>query len=392
MIQGISLLRNYPTDPACGRVLNVFWNFNVLINCDSAIFMRDAQNPVRLFDGQSVYQDRPAHAAIVWIIGSFLKLIGFPNQAREIIGNSGVATTYESVFYVSFLLLNIIILYAAVFLAIQYVTINNSKSNKTNSFNVKAITLLIVAANELTKTFFWTPHSQMFNVLLPVLALTMICNRNRINNLKSFLFSTLLVFGLMFFYPIFGILFSTLLFARYANLLRRFRLLLIFIILYLLYSKIISLIGGTYSNFQKDHYRQYVWVIDSIIKGDLQEKLVANIRLFFSTFPLFPSILVGLTVAFLLYVYAKSRRTTLEFKSNLLPYLFFLLLYIITLALMGFYSRRLTLGVYIYIELLLLKNSASILNERYQRTWYLATSMLILTLIGSWVWTNGPLA
>jgi hypothetical protein len=110
VIQGMSLLRNYFADPVCGRILNIGMDFNVLINCDSAVFMKDAQNPMRLFDGQSVYQDRPGHASVIWFVGNFLKRIGFPNQTREIVGTSGAVTQYDSVFYLSFLLLNFLVL------------------------------------------------------------------------------------------------------------------------------------------------------------------------------------------------------------------------------------------------------------------------------------------
>jgi hypothetical protein len=251
---------------------------------------------------------------------------------------------------------------------------------------------MVVAANELTKTFFWTPHSQMFNILLPVLALVMIEQRKGINNLKSFLFAAALIFGLMFFYPLFGILFSILIFAKYANLFKRIVILQFFIITFLLYSKIIDSVGGSYSNFALEHYRQYVWIFDSLANGTLQEKLSANLKAFIFTFPIFPSILLAVTIVLLAFVATTSAQSATKFKSSTLPYLLFLSLYVFALAMMGYYSRRLTLGVMIYVELLLLKNSASLLSERYQRTWHLAMSLLILILIGSWVWTNGPLA
>ena len=392
VIQGMSLLRNYSSEPVCGRILNIVMNFNVLVNCDSAVFMKDAQNPSRLFNGQSVYQDRPGHAGIIWVVGNILKIVGFPNQTREIIGTSGVATQYESIFYISFVLTNFIILLTAVFLSLQFMGKWNSRSNNLSGFSIVIITVMVVAANELTKTFFWTPHSQMFNILLPVLALVMIEQRKGINNLKSFLFAAALIFGLMFFYPLFGILFSILIFAKYANLFKRIVILQFFIITFLLYSKIIDSVGGSYSNFALEHYRQYVWIFDSLANGTLQEKLSANLKAFIFTFPIFPSILLAVTIVLLAFVATTSAQSATKFKSSTLPYLLFLSLYVFALAMMGYYSRRLTLGVMIYVELLLLKNSASLLSERYQRTWHLAMSLLILILIGSWVWTNGPLA
>jgi hypothetical protein len=339
-----------------------------------------------------VYQDRPAHAFLAWASGSILRLIGFPNQTREILGNSGTGTQYESVFYISFLLINYLTLVIAVLLAIKFVTDDQFQKKSVSSFSTQLIVILIVAANELTKTFFWTPHSQMFNILLPVLALVMISRRSKIDTFKAFFATGISVFCLMFFYPIFGILFSVLFFATYSTLLRRCALISIFTLGYLSYPRIISFFGGNFSNYAIDQYRQYIWIYDSLAKGDFLERLHVNLGVFFSTFPLFPSIFVVATVAFLVYMSAISSGSKVELKRTVLPYLLFLLLYVLTLSLMGYYSRRLTLGVLIFLELSLLKGALIFLNNQFQKTQNIVKYLLITVLIGSWVWTNGPLS
>jgi hypothetical protein len=93
-VQSFSFFRSFPTSPVCGRVINVFADLHVLINCDSAVFMKDAQDPSRVFDGKSVYQDRPAHSVLAWILAMTMKLFGLPNEAREVVGTSGQTTIY----------------------------------------------------------------------------------------------------------------------------------------------------------------------------------------------------------------------------------------------------------------------------------------------------------
>ena len=130
-IQAASLFRSFPTNPACGRVLNVFASLNVLINCDSAVFMKDAQDTSRLIDGQSVYQDRPAHAFTVSALSNLMKALGFPNISRAITGNSGEITVYQSTYYLSYLILNLLIVLVAANLA----SICKSMHQLDNSFN-----------------------------------------------------------------------------------------------------------------------------------------------------------------------------------------------------------------------------------------------------------------
>ena len=186
-VQCFSFFRNFPTAPACGRVINIFADLNVLINCDSALFMKDAQDPSRVFDGISVYQDRPAHSLLAWILANIMKFFGLPNQAREVVGTSGQTTVYETLYYGSYLLINLVVVVVSVLLALKFVFGSlNWHTIKVEKYFV-AIILLIVAANELTKTFFWTPHSQMFNILLPTLSLALLANRSKINSFQRFI-------------------------------------------------------------------------------------------------------------------------------------------------------------------------------------------------------------
>jgi hypothetical protein len=363
-----------------------------MINCDSAVFMKDAQSPSRLFDGESVYQDRPAHALLAWVISNFLKVIGFPNLSREIVGNSGETTLYQSAFYLSFLILNLLILLVAIKLAINYVYPGNHIRKTYSNVSSVLVVIFLVAGNELTKTFFWTPHSQMFNVLLPVLALVLISNREKISTFRIFLSLTVGLVFLMFFYPLFGLLLTILIYGSYSKIWKRALIVSTVLSGYLLYPRVLEYLGGSYSNYAILKFRQYVWILDASKQDMLRERSIATINLFISTIPLIPTLLIVTSIILLFLVASKIDKRSANFRSEFLPYLLFFAVYIFSVLAMGYYSRRLTLGPFIFLELFLLRNMILISKDRFQKVRMFATNGLLLLLIGSWLGTNGPLS
>jgi hypothetical protein len=392
IVQSFSLFRDFPTSPVCGRVVNIFAELSVLINCDSAVFMKDAQDPSRVFEGISVYQDRPAHSVLAWILAMTMKLFGLPNQSRQIVGTSGQTTIYETLYYGSYILINLIVVVISVLLALKFVfgTLN-WKSIKFQKYFALVI-LLIVAANELSKTFFWTPHSQMFNILLPTLSLALLANRSKTINFPQFITLNATTLLLMFLYPLFGLLFGLLLFTRYASFIQRLITISLFSSVYVFYPQILEFLGGKHRNFVVEEYRQYVWVFDSIRENELITNLALNLKSFGSTFPILPTI--GLIIVFIVLTMITARSQSIAKEkvwTDLLPYLLFAFIYLVALSLMGYYSRRLTLGLYIFLELLAIKFSLKVLDGRFNKAGQIFLTLILALLVGSWIWTNGPL-
>jgi len=391
LIQSASLFRSFPSNPACGRVLNVFANLNVMINCDSAVFMKDAQSPSRLFDGESVYQDRPAQALFAWVMSNFLKVVGFPNSSREIVGNSGETTLYQSTFYLSYLMVNLLILLVAVKLAINYVYPGNHTRKTFSNASSVLLIIFLVAGNELTKTFFWTPHSQMFNVLLPVLALVLISNREKISTFKVFLSLTVGLVFLMFFYPLFGLLLTILIYGSYSKFWKRALIISTVLSGYLLYPRVLEFLGGSYSNYAISNFRQYVWIVDALKQGNIFDRSISNLWSFLSTFPVIPSVLILMTVVLASGTAPTFGKNRFSIISEAAPYLVFLAVYLTALFTMGFYQRRLTLGPFIFLELFILRMGITLTGYHFTKLRLLAINSLLILLIISWVWTNGPL-
>jgi hypothetical protein len=389
MLQIVTLFRSLPLEPVCGKVISGFGSANILVNCDSAVFMKDAQDPTRFFTGDSVYQDRPAHALVVAAISSTLKYLGIFNIKKSIIGNSGESTTYESTYYLVFLAINLILLLASTIFASKYLFAGRKPESFFDKYILCSALILLVAGNELTKTFFWTPHSQMFNILLPTAALYLIINLKEINTRWRFHIVLICLGFSLFLYPFLGLLYAILLFAEYRGFWTRLILIGISIVPYLSYPLILRHLGGEYENTSLSRYRQFIWTIEAFNSSGTVGKYLNNLQSYLLTFPVIPTFTIFI-ISVYFYFYHQKRRNS-RFNSKLHPEILFAVFYFITLSLMGYYSRRLTLGPMIFVEIVLLRTGLSFMEAYFPKKKYWVVSTLVAFLGGSWVLTNGPL-
>ena len=390
-LQIFSLFRNYPENPKCGKLVEPFGGLSVLINCDSAVFMKDADSPTRLFDGTSDYQDRPAHAFLISTILKLYRFLNLPDKEFNVTGLSGSQYSYSAISYILFVGFNLLVLTLAIYLITSM--FNRIKLRETaSSKNLTLVTLLavgILSANELTKTFFWTPHSQMFNLLLPAAACYLISTVKSFN-LKSFLLANLSILVTLFFYPAFAILMVILLFAPVLNYIKRAFISGVFILPYLLYPIVLNLFGGEYRNTAILKFRQFVWVLDAMKDGDLLQNMIQNWKTFLLTFPIIPSIIVAILLFVLKLINKKISFENLK-QSILSPATIFIATYITYLYFMGFYSRRLTLGFILFLELLLIVHIVRKLPLKWERftPWIVVIAGILI--LASWLFTSGPL-
>jgi hypothetical protein len=388
-LQLVSLFRNYPTNHPCGRVLEVVGPINVLINCDSSVYMKDAQDPSRLFNGESVYQDRPLPTLIVSALSKFWQFLNLPNFSREIIGNSGNVTNYSFITYFFFILLSTVILSLTCFIGIKTLRELTKRFNASEDLFVVVATIFVVliSMNELTKTFFWTPGSQMFNLLLPVYLFALIQKlQSKVSN-KEF-FTNIIFFALLLFsYAFFILLIIPLLFLKWKNIKHRSFWILPIPVLYFSYPILVELFGGTYYSFGFGYRRLYLWVIDSYFAGDLTERLSEFFLYFIGTFPLIPSLFIFITVVYL------SKNSLIDSKSIVVFRLELIItfVYIILLVFYGYYSRRLTYPVYLFIYLVLLRNTVTSLRSYQGSGVSIIASVIGFVSFFSWLFTLGPL-
>ena len=388
-LQLVSLFRNYPSNHPCGRVLEVVGPINVLINCDSSVYMKDAQDPGRLFNGESVYQDRPLPTLLVSALSKFWQFLNLPNFSREIIGNSGNITNYSFITYFFFILLSAVILSLTCFIGITALRELTKRFNASEDLFVVVATIFValISMNELTKTFFWTPGSQMFNLLLPVYLFALIQkSQTKVSN-KEF-FTNIVFFALLLFsYAFFILLIIPLLFLNWKNIKCRLFWILPIPVLYFLYPLLVELFGGTYYSFGFGYRRLYLWVIDSYFAGNLTERLSEFIPAFIGTFPLIPSLFLFVTLIYQCRNFEIDSKLIFVFRLEL----FIIFVYIILLAFYGYYSRRLTYPLYLFIYLVLLRSTITSLRSYRDLNVFIVACVIGAVSLVSWLFTPGPL-
>jgi hypothetical protein len=277
----------------------------------------------------------------------------------------------------------------AIFLMIKWIkTTGIWSQDRTLNLLIFANLLLILTANELTKTFFWTPHSQMFNLLLPCYALYLGAIKERLKAPRTlYLHAALIGIGLLF-YSLLGILYFFILAARGIRLRTRIQAFLLSLIPWLLFPLTVKALGGTYRSIALSKYRLFIWLLDGIRNGTFFQDVTHNGSVFLRTLPIAPLFVVSLSAA-CLFVFG-ARRFTFHslIKSEKIR---FTILYFIFFAALGYYARRVTLGPMIFVELLLF--SLVINGLRGKRGSYIKLALLLLLVfqLGSWVFTMGPM-
>ena len=348
LIQVISFYRALPINPACGRVQDLGHGAHILINCDSAVFMKDARDPKRLFNSQSVYQDRPMYALSDWVLANSVIALGVPDRHILVVGNSGSTTEYSEIFYLSYIFLNLLTLFMSVFLIFIWVRKNLIIQSRLASWLIIGNLIFLLAANELTKTFFWTPHSQMFNLLLPAYALFLQSEQAQLERRRNFYINILVIGFLMFFYSLLVILLYFLVVSKYKTIQLRILAAFIAVLPWLSFPVILSAFGGHYRSISISRYHEFIWVYLGAKQGTLLHDFKLNYISFIKTFPLIPLCLIFVGVLTLL----KSKNPKEQpriFKSTTL---WFAIGYLFFYSIMGYYARRVTLGPIIFIELL----------------------------------------
>jgi len=150
--------------------------FGFSLNCDSPEFMWLARDPAGLLYHRNSRQSRPGLILAAALIQAPLSLIAPPDGPptpvyQGLYDPVAVARSFtqDRPAYIAYILLNIAILLASFHVLRQVIERQRSARNATAAIIVVATGLLLVA-NDVTKAFVWSPHTQMFNILVPVIA------------------------------------------------------------------------------------------------------------------------------------------------------------------------------------------------------------------------------
>ncbi|MCP3987404.1 MAG: hypothetical protein GY723_23710 [bacterium] len=249
-----------PDDFVCGTYHH-FGRIGVMQNCDSAHFVKLAFEPSRLFDVQEKRQSRPLYVIATSMVAQPFWLLPRLVNAEAI--------TFFRAGYLGLVLFNFLLLGLAIHLG--------NLTLRQHGIGVGWIALftVITACNDVTKAFVWTPHQQIFNLFVPLVAIFVLDRLlgRPVRPLSWRLASLGLGFGSLAYGAFLGVL-PCLLGARFLQIGRQgpwFRegltMLLLSVAPILTWMGLVRLVSGSFFSSEITDYRQFVWILDAAGEG-----------------------------------------------------------------------------------------------------------------------------
>lgn len=258
-------------------------------------------------------------------------------------------------FYAGYVLFNVLILLASLYLFEK--SLNPLNNSRLNGYGIYLLMLFLLAANGQTKYFLFTPHQQLFNILIPLLSIHIGLRFREISysslNLITFLSGiALLIYGncLLLFATIICMYIYTALKKGASNLKKEawniIKLSFLFALPTIIWMLILRLNHVAFYSAEVAKYRQFVWIIDciKISPSYLRLQLGTNIYLFIQTFGvlLFPSSILIISI---LSIFIKHRAIPKLRDEDLRIPALISILYFLFFLWLGFYADRLTFGL-----------------------------------------------
>ena len=264
----------------CVRNFQLGSLFGHSMNCDSADYMHNSSDPIRLLDNDSIRQPRPGLILLSHFISYPINLLvkksfeldGYPKQTIRFKDDGSKYIINEifhpKIVYSSYLLINLLILYFSIYF---FFRIFNLKlfSYKTYQNWIYWFALLIIINNTVNQ-FLYSPSTKLFNIFLSIITIffsTEIYKKKKLKLELLFLFlGILMLFYLAFFIPFIICLFLITISDKNNKMsfkiIRLFYLSFIFVIPYSIWFLLIISINGSFyvSNFE--NYRMVIWILD----------------------------------------------------------------------------------------------------------------------------------
>jgi hypothetical protein len=316
--------------PPCTRMVTGPLNLKFHFNCDSAQFMQDSQDLSRLLTGETSYQDRPLYSLLAHALSLPLKI--FLQAKQSFVNSEGLAIDFYYANLVAFYIIHLSVLFTSLYFLLKFMDYYSNTSRLTV---LSIVSLLFL--NDITKTFFWTPHSQLFGLLLITFGLYSwkLFQEKQISKSKLLWFSCSSL--LIFFYPIFVLLLV-------IPLVTAWRQYLIPVVLsalpYAIFPQLLNSFGGSYRSAAVEDFNQFIWVADPNFTSLAKQ----NLSLFIDSLSPLLLMLTLLLFSFLIVVIFSTQtdwRNLISGRTKVLGVFF--LSYFSFLYFMGFYAQRLTI-------------------------------------------------
>ena len=206
----------------CVSNYHFVWVFGHSLNCDSSEFLVNAKDPATLLAPGSMRQERPGSSLLVYAISWPLDLVyrsirkesGFEIE-RNIDPSGRIAhDRVERItdkaqyvpYYAGFIILNSVVLIGCLALYAYSIGLG---ALRWALFSLPSFWLgLLVIANNVTKQFFWSPHTQLLNILAALggiaacIALFEAAQRQKVYWATSFAFGVMMLFYGAFIVPV----------------------------------------------------------------------------------------------------------------------------------------------------------------------------------------------
>ena len=171
---------------ACVTSIKLPGPLRLLLNCNSSVFMRNSHRPARLLEAGTVYQTRPVFVLAGTLAGAIF--YPFAQVLRPFVPEHPGATQHDPAkltlgfktllpYFLGYVALNISMLVLTFALYWRSATGEVPLSGPVARIAFWVGTLLIF--NDVVRAFIWSPHTQMFNLLLPALGVALIFPERR---------------------------------------------------------------------------------------------------------------------------------------------------------------------------------------------------------------------
>lgn len=400
-------------DASCLRNFHFTSQLGFSMNCDSPGFIEEAIDPAKLLEKDNLRQSRPGLIYLAHFVSlpiSKLSALLKPSDADSLHG-AAYPLYVKSVFftwfpvYLSYEILNFIILLAAV-------TLFSFLVRQVFPETLLALPLgLLLVFNDLVKAYFWSPHTQMFNVLLPIVCVWGFFGVLRLGWLgqRRLLVVSAAVGLAVLAYPSFTLFLPSIIaplpwIRDHTTWRRRLAYLVAATSLCLAPSLIwwatVKSIVGSYYQHEVEHYHQVVWILETLRHQGLGElfRLLGDYAQSYFGYGLVHAlpllVIAAMTTTVLFFVRKQAVLVPTAAKSLALAGGFSCLLLFLFLTALGFVVSRLAYGMIpgLLILLALLVAWTEIKLEGQKQAafrWLIWMSCLAVGVFE--VWKSGPL-
>jgi hypothetical protein len=285
VVAGAFLFSPRPTNERyCGERVDVGGRVSFLFHCDSEEFMRVAIHPSRLLQARSTRQSRPVVPLLAvpltyLILLPVQKLHLAPPSVRTAIARHTTSLNQNQAVssYTAYIALN------AAIVVIGLLMFNALVSGPRSLVLAAAVLLL---ADDFVKTFFWTPHTEMLNLVVPLggILVSRSLLREPARDVRFFALLGALIGLLTLAYGSFliwaPIAVTSLALRRQWSGIGRRVIVLVVAMLVPIVAWVATCLAtaGSYYSPEVSDFRQFVWILDAIHQGNLAHAFTHNIN------------------------------------------------------------------------------------------------------------------